>query len=145
VAAHRGAAERFCGRSGDGRLRSRVGRILRAIASTAAFRSTLARSVHQHERGFDASPSLRTLLVARPFTGDGLLRGLGNGLGSVCLQQLARVFLDMRRLHGVILLFLLFFVLWFLGCLLLLLLCLLGCLGRVGKKIIDPRTSTIGK
>jgi hypothetical protein len=124
--------------------------MLRAIASPAAFCSTLVRPLHQHERGFDASPSLRTLMVARPFAGDGLLRGLGNGLGSVGLQQLARVFLDMRRLHGVVLLFLRFLALFLFlsffgsfvfGCLVL----ILCFLGASAKRIIDPRTSTIGK
>src|SRR5262249_9112348 len=69
--------------------------------------SGFVRPAHQLEGRFDVPPSFGVFAFALLFHGTSLLRGLGNGLVTVCFQQLPRVVVDFAFLHshGVMLLF----------------------------------------
>src|SRR6516225_12033118 len=55
---------------------------------------------HQLEGRFDVPPRFGVFAFALLFQGPSLLRGLGNGLVAMCLQQLPRVVVDFAFLHS---------------------------------------------
>src|SRR5207248_11166439 len=62
--------------------------------------SALVGATHEQQSLFDASPGLRLLPLALFLEGARFLRRLGDGFGSMRIEELTRIVLDIDCLHG---------------------------------------------